>query len=207
MIRSFFTIAAAGLIAAGCATPGVDLKEPSRLLGIESGVRVDAQVFAQNVGPHAAVPFTVEITNQRSEPIAFADIVPQAGFDREAGALRIEVGSEVPGNTMVPRLIRVNPGEKRVVSSTVRLPPARQLATAGAPPPRYVQLKVNFLRDVAPFETLIGISEKAIADPELADSLFDLWVDNNESVLTNAAPMVFKAAPPPPEASPRPTRR
>jgi hypothetical protein len=108
---------------------------------------------------------------------------------------------------MVPRLIRVNPGEKRVVSSTVRLPPARQLATAGAPPPRYVQLKVNFLRDVAPFETLIGISEKAIADPELADSLFDLWVDNNESVLTNAAPMVFKAAPPPPEASPRPTRR
>ena len=70
--------------------------------------------------------------------------------------------------------------------------------------PQLLRLKVNFLGNVKPFEKLIDIPERAIADAKLADSMFATWIENNEAVVTNAIPIRWGAAegfgePPPPE--------
>jgi hypothetical protein len=60
-------------------------------------------------------------------------------------------------------------------------------------PPRYLQLKVNFLGNTAPFTKLIDIPEKALRDPNLANELFPQWVENNEAVTTNSIPIQWLA--------------
>ena len=43
-----------------------------------------------------------------------------------------------------------------------------------------------------PFEKLIDIPERAVRDPELAKELFPKWVEQNETVVTNALPMRWR---------------
>ncbi|HVR41546.1 MAG TPA: hypothetical protein VMU84_20795, partial [Thermoanaerobaculia bacterium] len=102
------------LIAAGCAsTKTVDLNEPRRVVGTENRVRVDAEVYGDRLSTNAALTIKYDITNERENPIAVADIVPETTYDDETQTVTIGIGSEVPGNQLLPRLVSVAPGEKK----------------------------------------------------------------------------------------------
>lgn len=195
-------ISALLLLLAGCASTGgtaaVDMAEPRRIVGTENSVRVDAQVSADHVAPGAHIPITYEITNQRNTPIAVAELLPDTSYDPETRIFTVSIGSEVPGNTMLPRLITIEPGEKKSFSTSARLVyvmPPRSLDPTVSAPQAGFRLKLNFLSDTEPFRELIGIKEVAVSDSKLADELFPLWLERNEVVYTNAIPMRWTARP------------
>jgi hypothetical protein len=178
------------LLLSACSSTAVDMAEPRRVVGTESSVRVDAVIgAAARVG--APVPITYEITNQRGTAIAVADILPETSFDGETQTVTVSIGAEVPGTTILPRLVRIGPGEKK--SFTVSANVTRMLRPDATP---LLRLKVNFLGDIAPFAELIDIPEKGIADAKRADELFPLWIEKNEVLYTNAVPVEVSPARP-----------
>jgi len=185
------------------------MAEPRRIVGTESSVRVDAEIRTDTVRPGAPVPFTYEITNQRTETIAVADMLPVTTYDAETRIITVNIGSEVPGEHLLPRLITIAPGEKKSFSTSARM--AFAIQRAADPKQRYaaqLRIKVNFLGDTKPFTELLDISEKAVQDPKRADELFPVWLEENEVVYTNAIPMRWAATDiPPPSPAPIPTRR
>ncbi len=168
------------------------MAEPRRIVGTENSVRVDAQVSAEQVAPGAFIPITYEITNQRAAAIAVAELIPETTYDPETHMFTVTIGSEVPGNELLPRLVSIAPGEKKSFSAMARViyvrTPRSTDSQLGAAPAEF-RLKVNFLGDTEPFQELIGIKEVAVANPKLADALFPLWLERNEVVYTNAIPM------------------
>ena len=189
VFRPLLSFCFAAVILTGCASSSVDMEESSRVLGKENDVRVDAQFFglAKSVtGSNVSIVY--EIENLKSSSIAFAEMVPETSYDEEMRTFTVIVGSEVPGNQLLPRLVEIKPGERISFNAGARLVEPRRGDLRGAPA-RDVQLKVVYLRDPEPFRALIGISEVAVQDPELADSMFTAWLESTESVTTNAVPL------------------
>jgi hypothetical protein len=180
----------------GCASTAVNMAEPRRIVGTENSVRVDAQVSTDQVAPGSYIPITYEITNQRETAIAVAELLPETTYDPESHMFTVNIGSEVPGNEMLPRLVSIAPGEKKSFTAMARViyvrAPRQVDAQLGSEAAGF-RLKVNFLGDTEPFRELIGIKEVAVTDPKLADTLFPLWLDRNEVVYTNAIPMRWAA--------------
>jgi len=175
------------------------------VVGTDNDVRIDAEVFGDELGSSVTLPLKYDITNSRQAAIAIADLIPETTYDEETGTVTISIGSEVPGATLLPHLISIKPGEKKSFSAIARV---TILLPSGAPVariPRALRLKVNFLDDTAQFETLITMPEKGLYDPRLADELFPKWLERNETVYTNALPMRWSA--PPPEEPTAPSRR
>ena len=191
-----------------CASTAVNMSEPRRVVGTESLVRVDAEIN-EVVRAGAPIGITYEITNQRPTAIAVADIVPETTFDAETRTVTVSIGSEVPGTTLLPRLVKIAPGEKKSFSTTARV--NRMLPVMSADPranaTTLLRLKVNFLGDTAPFAELIDITEKAVADAKRADELFPVWLEKNEVVYTNAVPVQVTTQSPESDAAQRAPRR
>lgn len=209
MNRTIALLAVALLAAACASTPSpVDLKEPRRVLGTEANVRLDAQVYQDHLSESIAIPISYDVTNHRRESILIADLVPNATYDPETRAVTIQLGSEIPGENFLPRLIPVKPEEKKSFSTVAHLNIAAHPGTPWAPRPDRVLIKLSFLTDPKPFEQLVDIKEKAVYDPKLASDLFTKWVDGNETVVTNSLPMRWGSGSPdpalPPIASPLP---
>lgn len=182
------------LLATGCASTArsIDPDEPRRVVGTENDVRIDAEVFGDKITGAASVPVRYEITNQRATPIAVADMVTASSYDEETRTVTVDIGSEVPGNELLPRLITIAPGEKKSFSTTARVRMRLPIGGRGsvASFPAALRIKLNFLGgDLTPFGRLLTITEKAISDRALADALFSTWVEMNEVVYTNSIPM------------------
>jgi hypothetical protein len=177
------------LLLSACASSSIDMDEPKRLLGREENVRLDAEILSDRIFANQNIALRWEIQNFRDQPIAVADLIPMAEYDPSSRTITVSLGSEVPGSTMVPRLVVIQPGERKSFSGGARTNFAvpRQ-ADPGARPDR-LRIRVNYLRDIEPFRELIGLTERVIADPALADRLFPAWVEANDSVTTNAIPI------------------
>lgn len=195
------------LLLTACASSAVDMSEPRRVVGTESSVRVDAEI-GEAARPGAPIAIKYEITNQRTTAIAVADILPETTFDRDTRTVTVSIGSEVPGTTILPRLVSIGPGEKKSFTTNARLalmPAATDPRDNGS---ALLRLKVNFLGDTAPFAELLDIPEKGIADAKRADELFTVWLEKNEAVYTNAVPVQTTARTTPEgDASQRSPRR
>jgi len=165
------------------------MTESRRVVGTESDVRIDAEVFGDHLGPSATVPLKYDITNNRKTTILIADLIPDAGYDPETHMVTVSIGAEIPGEEFLPRLIPIRPGEKKSFSTSAHVVIVANTASPWVPRPNALRLKVNFLGDPAPFEKLISIPEKAVRDPALAAQLFPKWVEGNETVFTNVLPM------------------
>ena len=176
----------------------IDMGEPRRVVGTENAVRIDAEI-RDEFRAGSAVPITYQITNQRDKAIAIAELLPESSFDRETRMVTVSIGSEVPGTTMLPRLVRIGPGETKSFTAAARV--ATLIPTRSADPndsnTTLLRLKVNFLRDTEPFAELIGIPENSVANPKLADELFTPWLEQNEVVYTNAVPVRVTGLRPP----------
>jgi hypothetical protein len=212
------TWTSASIVAAACAggsapkpataPAAVDLREGRKLVGTENDVRVDAEVLADHVVAGMPIAIHYTLTNGRPSPIAVADIVAVTTYDPDTRVLTVNVGSEVPGQQMLPRLIQLNPGEKRefTVGATTNFPAGG--GTRGpVAPPHEVRLKINFLGNVQPFSMLVNIPEKAVVDPKLADELFAKWIEGTESVITNSLPVHWAPRPEDPNSADAPLRR
>jgi hypothetical protein len=170
--------------------PGaIDMKEPRRMVGTENNVRVDAEIFGEDMIQGASIAIKYEITNQRATPILIADLIAQSNYDPDTRTVTIDIGSEIPGEVLLPRLISIPSGERRTFNTgahiSIPIPPN----SPWTPKPRALQLRVNFLGDPAPFAKLVDIPERSVRDKKLADELFPKWVERNETVTTNALPM------------------
>jgi hypothetical protein len=173
----------ATLLLAGCATTAskpVNQNEPRRVVGTDNDI---------------SIPVKYDITNQRPGPIAIADLIPETSYDADTQTVTVSIGSEVPGETLLPRLIRISPGEKKSFTTVARVNILMPSETPNSRIPRALRIKVNFLGDTAQFEKLIAIPERGIYDPKLADELFPKWLERNETVYTNALPMRWSVQP------------
>jgi hypothetical protein len=179
--------ASAPPVAVSSKAPAVDMKEPRRMVGTESGVRVDAEIFGGDLVQGANVAVRYDVTNNRPTPILIADIVPETTYDADTRTLTVSIGSEIPGEQLLPRLLSIASGARRSFTAGAHATVAGMMVTT--PRPNALQLRINFLGDAAPFTQLVDIPERAVHDPRLAAELFPKWVERNEVVITNALPM------------------
>jgi len=201
------------LVSACSTTTPINMSEPRRVVGTESSVRVDGEI-SEDVRPGSPIPITYTVTNHRGTAIAVADIVPETSWDGETRTVTVSLGSEVPGEYSLPRLVRIGPGETKSFTAAARV---TRIIPAKSADPRVenstlLRLKINFLGDTGPFAQLIDIPEKMVVDKKLADDLFPKWLERNEVVYTNAVPVKVTSRLPPGESpidSPvtTPTRR
>lgn len=175
----------------GCASaPTVDMKEPRRVVGTENDVRIDAEIYGDSVVSGGTIALRYAVTNSRNDTIAVADLIPETTYDSDTQTVTVNIGTEIPGEQFLPRLLLIKPGEKRSFATSTRLMllnihnPLDRMAV-----PRALRLKLNFLNETRPFTKLIEIPEKAVHDPKLAADLFPIWVDRNETVITGSLPI------------------
>jgi hypothetical protein len=157
--------------------PGaIDMKEPRRMVGTENNVRVDAEIYGEEMIQGSSISIKYEITNQRATPILIADLIAQSNYDPDTRTVTVDIGSEIPGEELLPRLIAIPSGERRSFTAgaqiNVRMPNSPWILK-----PHALQLRVNFLGDAAPFAMLVDIPERAVRDKKLAGELFPKWVE------------------------------
>lgn len=190
MRSSFPVVFAAVLLTAAVAQAArVDMKDPRRALGSDDDVRIDAEVPRDTVSPDSPISVTYQVENLSSGWIAIADKVSDLSYDPESRTITLSLGAEVPANTL-PHLTAIAPGEKKTfIGGAVGhiAVPSRGPFTAA---PRYVQIKVNVLRDLTAFRVVLEKQAQAAAPPvAMTAAMFDAWLDASDSILLNTIPV------------------
>ncbi len=183
------------------------MSESRRVVGTENEVRVDAEIYGDRLGPNVTLPVKYDVTNHRLTTILIADLLPETTYDPETHTVTVSIGSEIPGEDFLPRLIPIRPGERKSFTTAAHVVIVTGPVSPWVPRPNALRLKINFLGDPLPFEKLISIPEKAVHDPGLAAQLFAKWVEGNETVITNTLPMRWTAVVEEPTPSVAPARR
>jgi hypothetical protein len=181
-------------VAAAAPAETIDMNDPRRAVGRETDVRVDAQLLDEFVSPHSAIRVKYQIANFSPQTIALADKVCDASYDSDSRTITISIGSEVPMNGEMPRLVIIRSGETKTFTAGAR--PAMNATVSDTPfssVPRFVQIRVNVLRDIAPFLALIEQQGRGRAPITLSDKQFDQWLDSKESIGLNAMPVRYRA--------------
>ncbi|HEY6136450.1 MAG TPA: hypothetical protein VI670_01670 [Thermoanaerobaculia bacterium] len=183
------------LVAAVASAAHVDMNDPRRALGREDNIRVDAELLQDSLAPGASLSVTYQVQNLTAQTIGVADKISDVSYDPDTATVTFAIGSEVPTGKAMPHLATILPGETRVLTAGgtlhVVVPHDR---TPWSVVPRYVQIKVNVLRDVTALAPLIEQQSKpSAAAPALPNDLFDKWVDASDSVFLNAIPVRWNA--------------
>ena len=169
----------------------IDMNDPRRVVGRENDVRVDAQLLHDTVSPGSPVGVVYQVQNFTSEPIAIAGKLATASYDKDSATITLSVGAEIPPDGRMPHMEIIAPGEKRIlnVGATPSLTVDATHPRFGAAP-RYVQVKVSFLRDVQPFATVID-QQNARGGAQFPDELFDRWFEAQDTIFLNVVPVRF----------------
>src|SRR5881628_1222527 len=110
------------LILAACSTTKpVNMSEPRRVVGTENDVRIDAEVYGDTLSPNVNIPIKYDITNHRSTAILVADLLLQANYDPETLTVTVDIGSEIPGEQFLPRLISIPSGGRKSFSAAAHV--------------------------------------------------------------------------------------
>jgi hypothetical protein len=177
------------LIAAAASAARVDMNDPRRALGREDNIRIDAELLQQSLSPSSSISVTYQVENLTDQTIGVADKVSDVTFDPDTATVTFAIGAEVPNGATMPHVVTIAPGEKRVLTAGgilhVVVPRQR---TPWSAVPRFVQIKVNLLRDITPFAGLLAQQAKS-AVAELPGDLFEKWVDVNDAVFLNSIPV------------------
>jgi hypothetical protein len=186
--RLFPLIAAIVLLPSAFAD-SIDMDNPRRTVGREDNVRVDAQLIQDTVSPGSPIGVTYQIENSSPTPIAVADKVSDASYDVDSRTITVSIGSEVPSDGKMPHVVTVAPGEKKIFRTGVTPALGAAATRSSLAPPRYVQIKVSILRNLAPFAHLIARQTKVAQT--LPDDLYDRWFESNDTIFLNAVPVRF----------------
>ena len=182
------------LIAAVASAAHVDMNDPRRALGREDNIRVDAELFQDSLSPNSTISVTYQVQNLTAQTVGIADKVSDVSYDPDSATVTFSIGAEVPTGTAMPHLVTILPGEKRVLTAGGVLHVAVPRQTSPwTVVPRYVQIKVNVLRDVTPFAAQLAQQAKSAAAPALPNDLFDKWVNANDAVFLNTIPVHWNA--------------
>jgi hypothetical protein len=171
------------------AAGGIDMNDPRRALGREGDVRIDAQLHKDTVSPGTPISITCQVQNFSKDSVAVAARVADASYDEDTRTVTLVVGSEVPPDGEMPQMTLIAPGETKVFrTAATPMYSAAVLRRSMAAAPRYVQVKVAVLRDVATFLPLI---ETQRAGQRLSDELFEKWFESNDTIFLNTLPVQF----------------
>ncbi len=178
------------LIAAAASAAHVDMNDPRRALGREDNIRIDAELLQDSLSPSSALSVTYQVQNLTAQTIGVADKVSDVTYDPDTATVTFSIGAEVPAGTTMPHVVTIAAGENRVLTAggMLHIAVPRQ-RTPWTVVPRYVQIKVNVLRDVTPFEALLGQQAKSAVAPALPNDLFDKWVNATDVVFLNSIPV------------------
>lgn len=93
---------------------------------------------------------------------------------------------------MLPKMVTIAPGQKKTfsVGATVNLATTTVRSPFTAVP-RYVQIKVNVLRDLVPFHALLQQQAQSPHPVALNDDQFTQWLESNDSIFLNNVPVRF----------------
>ena len=185
--KVFLALTASTFISAAAANAaGIDMNDPRRALGREDDVRIDAQLVSDVVSPGTPIGITYQIQNLTNAAVAIADKVTDASYDEDSRTITVSIGSEVPADGAMPRMITIAPGEKKILRAAATPAfPATAVRTAFAVVPRYVQVRVTILRDLAPFLALIEKPSRR----RLSDQLFNQFLENSDTIMLNTLPV------------------
>ena len=174
----------------------VDMTDPKRALGRDDDVRIDAALIQDTVSSGSPVGITYQIKNMTEQSIAIADKLCDVSYDNESRTITLSVGSEVPKGGEMPHLIVIAPGETKTMTAGAILHiPAPTARSPFVSVPQLVEIHVNVLRELAPFHSLIEQQRRATAPIVLTDQQFDQWLQSNDTILLNAIPVHYTAAP------------
>jgi len=175
------------LIAAEARAAKVDMKDPRRALGREDDIRVDVQLFQDQISSSTPLNVTYQIQNLTTVPIAIADKVVSVSYDQDERTIMLSIGAEIPADTM-PHVVVIPPGMKKTLTAggVFNVAVANNRFAAA---PQYVQVRVNVLRDLTAFRDLIARSSESAAPIPLPNALFDTWLDANDTILCNSIPV------------------
>ena len=188
--RFFAAVSVSLLISAAASAAHVDMNDPRRALGREDNIRVDAELLQDSISASSPLSVTYQIENLTQQTIGVADKVSDVSYDPDTSTITLSIGAEVPTGTNMPHVTTIGPGKKRVFSAggLVHIAVPRQ-RTPWTAVPRYVQIKVNVLRDVTAFAAQLDQQAKSPAPVPLPNDLFDKWVGASDSVFLNSIPV------------------
>jgi hypothetical protein len=178
---------------------GVDMDDPRRALGREDDVRIDAQLLTDTVSPGLPIGVTYQIQNLTKTAVAVAEKRCEASYDPDSRLITVSVGAEVPVDGAMPKMAIIGPGEKKTFTAGVvfrMATPSMRTPQTGAP--RAVQIKVNILRDLTPFEDVLKRQQlqQQAANIPLSDQQFVQWLEGNDAIFLNPIPIQFTPARP-----------
>ncbi len=192
--KAFCTAVAMTMISAAAALAAhFDFSDPKRALGREDDILINAELSHDTITQNSPINVTYQVENLTHSTVAVADKVTDMTFDPDSRTVILSVGAEVPTGPTMPHLVTINPGEKRVLTAGalvhIVVPNLRSPWTAV---PRYVQIRVNVLRDITRFAKLIEQQSRTVVPAPLPSDLFDRWVESSDSVFLNAIPVYWK---------------
>lgn len=178
------------VIAVACSSaPQSSTSDSYRVVGREDDVRIDARLFTGAVGPNAMIRVDYEIENLRNSPIAIANLSGDASYDVDSRTITVSVGSEIPTDQSVTKLVAIPAGARQSLSTAARVNVTLPLLGPQTPRPRYLRLRVNYLGSTEPFDALLAPVPAAGIDADV----FPVWIENNQAVMTSAVPIAWSA--------------
>lgn len=171
-----FTAVLFFFLCAAAAQAAVNAGEPAAV-GTDDGIRVEARLLRDTIGANRTIGITYQIRNLTGTPVSIAEKRCFATYDRESRTIMVSIGSEIPDTASLERLTIVPSGAERTFFVGTPLRAAMsgsQLLRSG---PRYVQIRVNVLREWI--------------TPPAAGELFERWLESNVTIMLNALPIHY----------------